>query len=114
LAASAPEPIDEAAFRVPIWVAPPATAVAEAPPPPPPPPAPLRHQLLSIVREGSGLFTAVLYDPDTDRLVTVAEGEALGTGRVERIDALGISLREGELLRTFVLRTDRLGLGGAP
>lgn len=81
--------LDLDAFRAPIWV-------AEAPPPPPPaapaPPPPLKLQLLAITREGDAL-RAVLYDPDTDRLHVVGDGETVTGGTVDRVLADSVSFR---------------------
>jgi hypothetical protein len=105
--------LDVAAFRAPLWVAPPAPV---APPPPAAPPPPLKLQLLAVVHEGE-VFKAMLYDPDSDKILVVAEGEALGTGeagggsKVERVTAAGVQIRDGTGLRTLALRPDQ---GGAP
>ncbi|HRQ73812.1 MAG TPA: hypothetical protein PLU35_12360 [Phycisphaerales bacterium] len=92
--------LDLAAFHAPLWVTPP------APPPPEPPPAPLpplRLQLLAVLHERGGL-AAVLYDPDADRLLIVAEGQELAQGRtVERVTASDVRIRDAAGTRTLAL-----------
>lgn len=81
-----------AAFDAPIWTL--------DPPPPTPvtPPPPLRLQLVGMVRDGGtgagGVLKAVIYDPDTDELVVVAEGAKVGPRTVTRIDATGVTLTD--------------------
>lgn len=96
--------LDLDAFRVPIWV-------AEPPPPPPsvaparpPPAAPLRLQLLAITREGDRLC-AVLYDPDSDRLHVVGDGEVVTGRTVEHVLADAVSFRDsgGRAIQTLSL-----------
>jgi hypothetical protein len=100
----APErrPIELAAFRAPLWVAPPAPPPPARPEPAPPPPPPLKFQLLAIVREAE-MLKAVLYDPDTDRLLVVAEGEPLGARRVERVHPTTVDIRDDRGIRTLSL-----------
>jgi hypothetical protein len=97
--------LDAETFRAPLWVAPPAPAAAAVQAAPPP----LKLQLLAIVRETES-FKAMLYDPDTDKLLVVAEGEQVGGRRVERVTASGVQIRDGSGLRTLALRSD----GGVP
>src|SRR5690606_37850712 len=103
--------LDLDAFRVPLWVAPPAPPEPEPEPPPSAPPPPLRMQLVAVVgsgEQGPGAYSAVLYDPDTDRLVVVAAGESLAEGRVvEGVTASGVSIRDDHGVRTFALREGR-------
>lgn len=100
--------LDVDAFRVPLWVSPPAPPEPEPDPPPPPP---LRMQLLAVVG-GPESYSAVLYDPDADRLVVVAPGEALAQGRVvEGVTARGVRIRDGEHIRTLAVRDDAPGAG---
>lgn len=74
---------DADAFSTPLWVAPPSPPPPPAPPEPqrappqPPTPEPLKVQLLSIVREG-GTHRAMLFDPDTKKLLTLAVGDHVG------------------------------------
>jgi hypothetical protein len=103
--------LDLSAFRAPLWIAPPpppppVVAVREPEPPPPPP---LKLQLLAIVREGDGSYRALVYDPDTDRLMTLAEGEKLGARTtVETVTAGEVRLRDGGRgLRTLALCDDQ-------
>lgn len=95
------EPVDVAAFRLPVWMLPPEPAreeTADAPTPPSPPPTipPFQMQLLAIVREldADGLrYRAILYDPQSDRIVTAVEGQAIGPRVVESVDAGSLVLR---------------------
>jgi hypothetical protein len=104
--------LDTAAFRTPLWVAPPAPP---APPPPAAPPPPLKVQLLAVVHE-DGVYKAVLYDPDSDKLLVLKEGESLGAaGRaVEKVTASAVQIRDGAGLRTLALRQDQAGMGSTP
>lgn len=91
---------DVAAFHAPLWVTPPAPPPPEPPPPPLPP---LRFQLLAVLHE-HGVHTAVLYDPDSDRILIVAEGEELAQGRtVERVTAANVRIRDASGTRTLAL-----------
>jgi hypothetical protein len=95
--------LNTAAFRAPLWVVPP------APPPPPQPvapPPPLKLQLLAIIHEG-GLYRAMLYDPDSDKILVGSEGQALGMRTLERVTATGVQIRDGTGLRTLVLSQDQ-------
>lgn len=83
--------LDQRAFHAPIWVAPLAPVMVEQPRPPPPTP-PLRLQLLAVIGS-EGDYSAVLYDPETDRLIIAREGEQIAHGRtVEEITSSGIRL----------------------
>jgi hypothetical protein len=99
---SIPEALDLAAFNAPLWIAPapPPPTIAEAPPPPSPP---LKWQLLAIVREDSG-YKALIYDPDTDRLLVLREGDDSGPQRIDRITATTMEVRGGDGMRTIALR----------
>jgi hypothetical protein len=102
--------LDTAAFRAPLWVTPPAPPtppVAAAPAPP------LKVQLLAVVHEG-GVYKAVLYDPDSDKLLVLREGESLGVaGRaVEKVTASAVQIKDQSGVRTLALRDDQKG--GSP
>lgn len=108
-----PAALDLAAFNAPLWVAPaapspPPPAVAEAPPPPP-----LKWQLLAIVREDMG-YRALVYDPDSDRLLVLREGDETGPRRVERVTATTLDVRNegGVSVRSLALR--EAAVGGRP
>jgi hypothetical protein len=100
--------LDVAAFNAPLWVAPapPPAAVAAAPPAPPPPP--LRWQLLAIVREDSG-YKALLYDPDTDKLLALGEGDQSGPRHVARVTSMSVDVRDSAGVRTLALREPATG-----
>ena len=106
--ATARHALDLAAFSAPLWVAPPPPPkVAEAAPPPPPP-VPLRWQLLAIVREESG-YKALVYDPDTDKVLALGEGDESGPRRVARVTPTSMDVRDASGVRTIALRE-----GGRP
>jgi hypothetical protein len=101
----APEPVrlDVAAFHAPLWIAPVPPPPPPKPEPPPPPPPPLKLQLLAIVREADTL-KAVLYDPDADRILVVAEGEPLGhRHHIERVRPDAVDIRDERGIRTLTL-----------
>lgn len=100
--------LDVSAFSAPLWVAPeppPSTRAAAAPPPPPP----LRWQLLAIVKEASG-YKAFLYDPDTDKVLVLIEGDQSGTRRISRVTPTSVDVRDAAGVRTLALREP----GGRP
>ncbi len=105
--------LDLAAFNAPLWVTPPPppTVIAAPAPPPPPPPPPLRWQLLAIVREGSG-YRALVYDPETDKVLSLAEGDESGPRRVARVAPASMDVQDPSGVRTLALR-DPAG-GGQP
>lgn len=85
--------LELAAFDAPIWTF--------DPPPPAPvtPPAPLRLQLVGLVRDGSdGQLRAVLYNQETDELVVVAAGDKVGARSVTKVEAAGVTLSDGRRL----------------
>lgn len=98
-------PLDLAAFNVPLWVVPaaPPVAAAEPTPPPPPPPPPIRWQLLAIVREDSG-YKALVYDPDTDKVLSLGRGDQSGPRRVVRVAATSVDVQDRAGVRTLALR----------
>lgn len=108
--AARPE-FDVAAFNVPLWVAPPPVKVAQASPPapPPPPPPPLKWQLLAIVKEES-TYKAVVYDPDTDKVLVLGEGDESGACRIAKVTPTSVDVRDAAGVRTLALRET----GGRP
>lgn len=85
--------LDVEVFRTPIWV-------AEAPPPPPQKPAPvppMKLRLVAIVRaEQQGdepeSYEAILFDPESNRLITAAAGESIASYLVDAIDRECVTL----------------------
>lgn len=83
-----------AAFQARIWNPRPdpvERTVAEVDPAEPPP-APLRLQLVAIVRDGEEL-RAALYDPDANELRLARVGESVARHTVTLVDAAGVELR---------------------
>ncbi len=108
-AGAVPTPtLDLAAFDRPVFTiaAPPELPKPAAAPPPPPLPPPLKLQLLAIEKLGDG-FRAVLYDPDADKVVTVASGNTVAGRTVARVAAEGVVLSLGSLEQPLLLRADR-------
>lgn len=52
----------------------------------------------------------MLYDPDSDKVLTLREGEHSGSRRVTSITSTSVDIREGATLRTLALRES----GGRP
>lgn len=117
-AGSAPAPVqlaalDIRAFSAPLWVAPPAPPAAPAPPPPPPPLPPFKLQLIAVVQEPASTSTgqmqtmaALMYDPDTDKLITLKAGEEVSGRTIIAITSKGVELRERTTTRTLALREE--------
>ncbi|MDX9911481.1 MAG: hypothetical protein RBS39_06600 [Phycisphaerales bacterium] len=110
---------DDAAFRLPIWVAPPPEEPPppETPPPQKPPPLPrLDLQIVAILRGEP--MRAVAYDPSADALRTLVVGDELPHGRtIESIDDNGITIRDREgvhRIQTQPASSKESGRGGAP
>jgi hypothetical protein len=99
-------PLDPSAFDTPVWT----IAAALQPPAPPPPPPPLKVQLIGILKEDQG-YKAVLYDPDTNKILVVSTGEEALGHKIDRVAADTITIRDGPLVRTLALRP---GVGGGP
>ncbi|MBX3405040.1 MAG: hypothetical protein KF699_16640 [Phycisphaeraceae bacterium] len=102
--------LDLAAFRTPIWVAPPLPpAPAEPPPqpkpePPPPPPPPLKWQLLAIVRAASNALPhAMIYDPESDRVLELAAGDAHSGATISAVHADRVIIQRGRHTHTLLL-----------
>jgi hypothetical protein len=99
-------PLDEAAFRIPLWVTPPQPTPAAEPSKDTSPP-PFRLQLLAIVPDGT-TWKALFYDPDTDTIVTAAEGSRVAGGSIEQIIPVGqnagVLFTSGAATRRLVLR----------
>jgi hypothetical protein len=98
-------PLDETAFRIPLWVTPPQPASAPTPSKEREPP-PFRLQLLAIVPDGA-TWKALFYDPDTDTIVTAGEGSRIAGGNIERINPVG---QDAGVLFTNGAATHRLVL----
>ncbi len=124
-------PLDLAAFRAPLWVAPPAPPTPPAPTPatptssaPKPPPPPLKWQLLAIIaehRNGDAAhagFTprAMLYDPETDAVLELAAGDRHAGRSIESITQGSITIRTGTHTHTLTLErptANSAGSGGS-
>ncbi|MBX3405071.1 MAG: hypothetical protein KF699_16810 [Phycisphaeraceae bacterium] len=105
-----PIALDLAAFRTPIWVAPPLPpASAEPPPqpkpePPPPPPPPLKWQLLAIVRSASNALPhAMIYDPESDSVLELAAGDAHSSATISAVHADRVIIQRGRHTHTLLL-----------
>ncbi len=107
---SSPIALDLAAFRVPLWIAPPAPPPPPTPAPSKPSPPPLKWQLLAIEHDDRG-DSALLYDPDGDALLRVRPGQSLGERAIEKVTANGVEIREAGASRTLALRPDRTSPG---
>jgi hypothetical protein len=92
--------LDSEAFRAPLWVAPPPLP---PPAPPAPPPPPLRLQLLAVVHE-DGVYKAMLYDPDADKILVAAAGDSPAGKKVEQVTANSVKIRDATGVRTLALK----------
>jgi hypothetical protein len=68
----------------------------------PPQPRPAALELVSIIHEPQGL-RAALFDPQSDRLLIVAQGERAGAQIVTAIRADAVELSEGPLISILKL-----------
>ncbi|MBX3408184.1 MAG: hypothetical protein KF869_15635 [Phycisphaeraceae bacterium] len=105
-----PIALDLAAFRTPIWVAPPhppaqpESAPQPKPEPPPPPPPPLKWQLLAIVRAHSDMPPhAMIYDPESDSVHELAAGDAHSGAIISAVHADRVIIRRGRHTHTLLL-----------
>lgn len=94
--------LNGSAFRVPLWVADPAPTPESASVPPPSLP-PLKLQLLAILREG-GVYKAVVYDPDSDRLQILVTGDSVGSRKVYSVNGAEATLVDEAGQRTLSLK----------
>ena len=105
--------IDLAAFRTPLWVAPPAPPAPPPTPPTPaksvpePPPPPMKWQLLAIIgertSEASSQPRAMLYDPDADTIIELSKGQQNAGRTVMSISGGRIVIRQGKHTHTLCL-----------
>ena len=101
--------LDRAAFSTPIWIAP-----TPPPPPPPPPvappsPPPLRLQLLAIIKDeenGDEKYKAMVYDPNSDKVLVIAAGEKVGSSSIESINELGLRIKDAHGTRSLTLKSE--------
>lgn len=96
--------LDQSAFRTPLWVAPTPPPVVSAPTVQSLPP--LRWQLLAIIRvdDAGSSYRAMLYDPDSDKVVVVSPGESIGSRRVESIDQTSLRIADSDGTRVLSLK----------
>lgn len=101
-----PRSLDLEAFRTPLWVAPPPPP---APPAPVPPPPPLKLQLIAIVAEtaDSTERSALFYDPDQDKLLSLRRGDSIGGRKIEQVTNQSVQVRDVSGLRTLSLRNEQ-------
>lgn len=108
--ADGPTPLDRAAFAAAVWNPPPATERPAERAPADTAPPPLRLQLIGIARDpapdGEDVLRAALYDPDTDRLHIVAEGERVGAVTVTAVEPGMVRLETGGRQTELRLRSD--------
>ena len=100
---------DRSAFNTPLWIAPTPPPPPPPPPAPPPTPPPLRLQLLAIIKDqynGGEQYKAMVYDPDTDKVLVIAAGEKVGSSSVESIDELGLRIKDAHGTRSLTLKSD--------
>lgn len=99
-------PLDLSGFERPLWT------VAAAPAPPantaaPPPPPALRLQLLGITEDPtSHERRAVVFDPEGNRILILASGDAVGPRSVKAIEPTAVTFALGEVTQSLALRPD--------
>ncbi len=102
--------LDRAAFAASIWNPPPALERTAEQAPTRQHPPPLRLQLIGIARDagpgGDQVLRAALYDPDTDRLHILAEGERVGAVTVIAVEPGVVRLESGGRTAELRLRRD--------
>lgn len=102
---------DLAVFSAPLWVEPP-VVVAEASQRPPPAPPPVTLQLLAVVSvpgddPDTSTLQAAIYDPESDRLLFVSDGERVGRFTVTAVNSGGTTLTDGAREVTLSLAEGR-------
>ncbi|MFG0328789.1 MAG: hypothetical protein ACF8PN_02715 [Phycisphaerales bacterium] len=88
----------------------PIKAEATAPVPEPRALAPLTADLLAIVRESDGHFTAVMYSHAADELEMLTVGDAIEGRTIIDIDGMSLRLRDGSRERTLSLAVEEWSL----
>lgn len=98
--------IDLAAFDAQLWKVPPkpVEAVASTPPPPPPPPPALKLQLVGIVTGSDGAPRVALFDPDSNKVQTVAVGDRMQRYLVKSIRGTQVELTDVPRTYTHTLQ----------
>lgn len=108
--ADGPAPLDRDAFAAAIWNPPPAPPRAAESAPTAGTPPPPRLQLIGIARDtgpgGDQVLRAAIYDPDTDKLHIVAEGERIGAITVLAVEPGVVRLDSGGRTSELRLRKD--------
>lgn len=102
--APTPEPLQLAVFQTPLWVAP---IPPPAPPAPPPPPPPLKLQLIAITSgpsEHPDARGALIFDPEQNKLFTVAAGDAISGRTILRITDVIVELSDTTGTRQLSLK----------
>jgi hypothetical protein len=61
-----------------------------------------------VVRE-EGIYKAMLYDPDANKVIVASAGESIGEGMVERVTATGADIRDRSGLHSMTLIRERSG-----
>lgn len=97
-----PAEFDASPFRTNLSRVPPKTVIAPAPPPPPP----IKLQLLAIRTSADGRKSAVLFDPEDDRTIDMAEGELHKGNSVVSIRAEAVEIRQGMRTQRLVLDSE--------
>lgn len=98
--------LDISAFDAILWVVPavPVATVVEPPKPPSEPVTALR--LVGIIHEqvdGVERLRAAIYDPRSDRILVVADGDQIGSHTVQEVTAFTVELRSGRSTSRLLL-----------
>ena len=93
--------IDPQVFALNLW--PPPTHIEETIQPKPKRKVQITLQLIGIIKESDGLYSAALYDPKTDRMHIVTSGEQINNLTVSHISANAIEFDDGQDTHTLYL-----------
>ena len=57
-------------------------------------------------KDGGEKYKALVYDPDSDKVLVIAAGEKVGSSSIESIDELGLRIRDAHGTRSLTLKSE--------